>query len=89
MFERKSDILSCNSKAYDELHNTAVLIHAIKTCCQTREFLGEYYGIPQDFTEMLSNERNEYISLLSMTSDKLDKLKDLNLSLERELSLLQ
>ena len=85
----KCGALSYNDKALDELQDATSLVNALLTCCKDKEFKGEYYGIPFDFTQMLSNERNEYLSLLSIAADKLYNLKHLHLCIERELSLLQ
>ena len=71
-----------------ELFNTNTLVNVAKLCCQEKEFKGEYYGIPQNFIPMISNERNEYISLLTLISDKLNNINRLNLNAQKELSCL-
>lgn len=76
---RKSDALAYQDEVLSELYSINTLVNATKTCCQLREFNGEYYGIPKDYVPMISNERNEYISLLSILSDKINYIGKLNL----------
>jgi len=85
----KTDILSCQNEVLDELYHALALINAIKTSCQSKEFSGEYYGIPRDFASHLSDERNEYLSLLTLLNDKIMKIKTLNLCMENQLSYLK
>lgn len=86
MNNRISDVLSYNDKAFDELNNTKILINALLLSCQNREFKGQYYGISNYAANKLSNERNEYMSFLTMISDKIDNLKRINLGMEREIT---
>ena len=68
----------CSDKILDELYNVNTLLKAALVCCQEKEFRGEYYGIPSDYRPMISNERNEYLSLLKIMSEKMDCIKKLN-----------
>ena len=83
---KNNKILTYNEAMLDELYNAGVLINATKCCCQEREFRGEYYGIPDIYTDKISNERNEYLSLLSLLSDKINHINKLNLRLCKEVS---
>lgn len=83
---RMSAVLSCHNELFDEFHHTNALIYATLSSCQEREFKGEYYGIPPQFISMISNERNEYISLLTIATDKLKYINKLNLNMEREIT---
>lgn len=89
MKNRKSDVLSYNNEAFREIHNTTSLIDAVLTCCQDKEFRGIYYDIPRKSAIKLSEERNGYMSLLTMASDRLNNLKQLNINIENELTLHQ
>ena len=82
-----TEALSCNDEVLNELFSTKALVNVTKNCCQEREFKGEYYGIPQHFIPKISDERNEYISLLTLISDKLKYIHKLNLNMEEKLSL--
>ena len=86
---RKSDVLSYNDKLSDEIYNINTLVNAMIICCREKEFKNEYYGIPQKFIPMLSNERNENLSLLSLISNKLKILNNLSLYLDKEQTLHQ
>ena len=87
MKKRKSDALSYNDEAFSEIHNTSSLIDAVLTWCKDKEFRGEYYNIPRKYAVKLSEERNQYLSLLTMASDRLHNLKQLNINIEQELTL--
>ena len=76
-----------NEEIFNELYNAGVLLKATKCCCQDREFRGEYYGVPQSYIINISNERNEYLSLLTLLSDKINLIHTLSHSIEKELTL--
>ena len=82
-----SSILMYNEEMYNEIFNADVLINATKCCCQEKEFKGEYYGIPQNFVHHISNERNEYLSLLTLISDKIRHINKLNSCIENKVTL--
>ena len=84
-----NSVLMYNEEIFNELYNAGVLINATKCCCMDREFRGEYYGIPQNYIVEISNERNEYLSLLSLLSDKINHIHTLSRSIEKELTLQQ
>lgn len=85
----KSAIFSYNEEAFNEIYKTKAIVKALMTCCQNREFKGEYYNLTKNLKYMLSEERNEYLSLLGIALDKLHRLITINCSLENELSLLE
>ena len=85
MYNRISDALSYNNEAFDEINNAGTLINALLLSCQNREFRGQYYGATNYAATRLSDERNEYISFLTMISDKIDNLKRINLGIEKEI----
>ena len=82
----KSNVLAYNEELFNEVYSANVLLNATICCCQEKEFRGEYYGIPQNFTQKISNERNEYLSLLTILSDKIKHIYKLNNLVEQELS---
>lgn len=81
------NILMYHEKLLNEIYDADVLLKATKCCCQEKEFRGEYYGIPQNFTQMISNERNEYLSLLTLILNKISHINTLNEHIENELTL--
>ena len=80
-------IINYQEKILDEIYNADVLINAAKSCCQEREFRGEYYGLSNEYIKKVSNERNEYISLLTLASDKIKNVHKLNKTMEQNLML--
>ena len=86
---RKDNALSYNDEVLNELYDAKTLVKATKTYCLEKEFNGQYYGIPNIYTTKISEERNEFISLLGLISEKLVKLNKLNRNLEKELTDLQ
>ena len=82
-----NSVLMYNEEIFNELYNAGVLLDATKCCCRDREFRGEYYGVPQNFIINISNERNEYLSLLTLLSDKINLIHTLSCSIEKELTL--
>ena len=79
----------CHDQIMNELYNAKTLVDVAKTSCLARELQGEYYGIPQNYIPLISNERNEYISMFTIISDKLKYTNSLHLNLEHELTLLE
>ena len=88
MNTHKSVVLSCNDEAFDEIYKTKAIIKALITCCQDKEFKGEYYNLNKNLKYLLSEERNEYVSLLTIAFEKLHKLISINCRLEKEISML-
>ena len=85
----KGNALSYNDEALNELYVANTLIKATKTYCLEKEYNRQYYGIPNIYAIKLSEERNEFITLLNLISEKLTNLNKLYLILEKELTELQ
>ena len=73
-------------KGYDELYKINTLLNVTKNRCQELEFKGEYYGIPYKKSIKLSSERNDYITMLEIISDKVSSLMSLYNLLEKDYS---
>ena len=86
---RKNDVVSFYEEAFCEIYSTNTLVNMTKSTCQEHEFRGEYYGLKNHSAEQLSAERNDYINMLTLISDKLSNIIRLNLCLEKALSLHQ
>ena len=84
---RKINVPECYQKAFNELYMVDTLIKMTKNFCEEREYKGQYYGISKDSIEALSSERNDYINMLSIASDKVSNIMNLNLLMESEMSL--
>ena len=83
----RNNALVYTEEVIDEVYSADVLLNATICCCQEKEFRGEYYGIPEVFVKKISNERNEYLSLMTLLSDKIRYIGTLHEHIERELTL--
>lgn len=89
MAYNQSNLLYFHQKAFDELFVIDTLVKLTKTSCLDKEFQGQYYGIPQTKSCELSAERNHYINMLSLLSEKISYIMELSLSMEKEILLQQ
>ena len=69
-------------KGFDELYVINTLISMTQNTCKDLEFKGQYYGISQAKANMLSHERNNYITMLELALDKLSNFMQLYLAQE-------
>ena len=77
-----------NQQSFDELYMFETLISVFKKSCESREFGGQYYGISsKEGAKLLSAERNEYLNILTLLSDRVANLKKINLNLENDICL--
>ena len=86
---RKSDLLTYQNKTFDELYIINTLVQMTKLACSEKEYKGQYYGSSTRVRNRLSEERNEYITMLTLATDRLSSLMKINLSVESEISDLQ
>ena len=82
-------LLYFNQETFGELYVLDTLINMTKESCQDREFSGQYYGIPAEMKAKLSAERNNYINMLTLFSEKVTNIMNINLRVEQELCLKQ
>ena len=87
MENRKSDVLLYQNEVFNQLHYANTLVKMTKTSCMDREFNKQYYGINNENSVKLSDERNEYIAMMDLISDKLSDILNINLCIEKELCL--
>ena len=77
-------LLNFCQKLYNELESISTIIVITKSYCINKEVLGEYYNSSRDISVKISTERNDYINMLTLLSEKLTNTKDLCNSLEDE-----
>lgn len=73
-------------EAFREMYVVNTLIKAVINNCQGKEFSTQYYGIPQEYVYRISDERNEYLNILYVASDRISELIDLYLKHETTFS---
>lgn len=77
-----------NQQSFDELYMFETLVSVLKKSCESREFGGQYYGISsKEGAKLLSAERNEYLNILTLLSDRVANLKKINLNFEHDMCL--
>lgn len=80
-------LLSGYEKIFEELYVADTIVNVTKSSCLNREFSGQYYGTTGEYSEQLSSERNNYINMLTILSEKISNIKELNITLEKEILL--
>ena len=68
----------------DELYVIDTIVSMTKSSCLEREFNGEYYGTTGECSAQLSAERNNYINMLTILSEKISNMINLNCAAETE-----
>lgn len=79
---KETEINEFYQEAFREMYVVNTLINAVIDNCQGKEFNAQYYGIPQEFTCKISNERNDYLNILYVASDRITELIKLYLKHE-------
>ena len=85
----KCKLVHFYQEAFEELYIIDTLVRMTKKSCEDHEFSGEYYGISKNMAVKLSEERNSYINMLTLLSEKVSNLKKIKLCMEKELTLQQ
>ena len=82
---QKKMLEHCN-QVFDELYTINSLINMIKTSCEEKEFKSKYYNVSLETAKKLSKERNEYINILYILSEKVEYLISQHLLIEKDLT---
>lgn len=85
MSNRRNNVCLVHDKAFNELYYVNTLVNMMKSSCEDKEYRGNYFGMDYEGIKKLSAERNDYINMLTLISDRLSSLININLSLEKEL----
>lgn len=72
---------------FNELYVIDTIVNMTKNSCLEHEFRGQYYGTTGEYSIQLSAERNNYINMLTILSEKIANVMNLNLSAEKEILL--
>ena len=71
-------------QAFDELYIVDSIVKMTKNSCLEHEFNGEYYGASCESSKKLSAERNNYINMLTLLSERILNIIHLNGLIENE-----
>lgn len=82
-------ILSSLDDTFDVLFSLESIIKMTHNTCRDKEIYSIYYDLPNNYKITLSEERNNYINMLTLALDKISNLKELNLVVEKEISSLK
>lgn len=83
--KHSSSVLSFYQETFNELYKIDSLIQVTRTNCESIEFSGQYYGIPAEMISLLSAERNNYINILTILSERVSNIIDKGILLENEI----
>lgn len=71
-------------QAFDELYIVDSIVKMTKNSCLEHEFNGQYYGANCESSKKLSAERNNYINMLTLLSERISNIIHLNGLIENE-----
>ena len=84
----KNMLIKMHEKSFSEMYVVNTIISMIKQSCTERENNSQYYGLTEKrICTKISDERNDYINMLTLLSDKISSLMALYVSMEKEISL--
>lgn len=83
MSERQFLLNYCQ-QALDELYIVDSIVKMTKNSCLEREFNGQYYGADIESSKKMSAERNNYINMLTVLSERIDNIMNINVNIENE-----
>ena len=85
--DHRKNLIEMNEEAFNQMYVVNTLINMTLQSCEEKENHGEYYGLTGELLKKISDERNDYINMLTVLSDKIDYVMSLYLSIEKELTL--
>lgn len=75
--------------AFELIDSLKSVINFTKKVCEDKEILSKYYNLTSEDKLSLSEERNNYINMLSIALDKVKSLENINICLEEEFIILK
>ncbi len=69
---------------FEKIYMLETIIKLTLICCSNKELKGEYYDLSDKNIINLSEERNNYINMLTIALEKLEQLKKDNLVIEKD-----
>ena len=80
-----SQLLSFYQETFNELYKIDTLVQVTRSNCENIEFSGQYYGIPREMVALLSAERNNYINMLTILSERISEIINKGILIEDEI----
>ena len=87
--EAYKQLFSYYENTFDIVFLLESIIKVTQETCIDKEIYSVHYNLSSKDKMSLSQERNNYINMLSLALDKLSNLKEINLYIEKELNCLQ
>ena len=84
----KDELLMCFGSCYKDLYELESVVNLTLKSCLNQECNAIYYNINEESSSLLSEERNHYINLLSISLDKVKNLKKEYSKLENNINTL-
>lgn len=82
---KNCNLLELYDNIYEEIEQTDAIITTLKISCLNKEINGDYYNLNSMHSFNLSKERNQYINLLTVAQEKINKIKTLNNKMENNI----
>ncbi len=80
----KYKLLNYQQANFDELYKADSIVQLTIHSCQEREFSGQYYGASDIVKKKISEERNNYINMMTLLAERVSNMMELNLLFEKE-----
>ena len=78
-------LLSYHQESFNELYKIETLVQITRKNFECIEFSGQYYGVPREIAAHLSAERNNYINVLSILSERIAEIINKSILIEDEI----
>lgn len=82
-------LITSVNNLFETLYFLESIIKVTLTTCSNKEICSTYYNLQANEKRTLSEERNNYINMLTLALDQLNNLKEINLIIEKEISSLK
>ena len=83
--DKNYSLMDYENFLFDELSALESVLKLTKNFCFEQEVNANYYNLNKDYQIKLSEERNNYLNLLTIALDKILLLKKISQSLEKEI----
>lgn len=85
----QGDVLTQFDATFNELFALKSIIKLTREICLDKEINSSYYNLSAEYKKSLSEERNNYINMLSIALDKVANIENISETIEKEIPSLQ